>query len=116
MLDKLVINSGLGMNDHQVLLFDFYCCIELNDTKTKKYNFFIGRYVASSYELSTCNWEDLFRGLCLTISWDCFTDKLVKLLEKSVPESKAPTRLGNHNPFETSTVLKAIKYKRKKWL
>lgn len=38
------------------------------------------------------------------------------LIEKFVPESKAPTRMANHNPYVNSNVLSSIKEKRKKWL
>ena len=52
--------------------------------------------------------------MSLTSSWDCFTGLYVKLLEKFVPENKAPTRMANHNPYVKSNVLSAIKEKKKK--
>ena len=111
MLDNLKASAGLGKSDHQILLFDFNCYISLNECKSKKYTFFKGNYIEMSKKLSSYNWNDLFRGMSLTNSWDCFMGICVKLLEKFMPENKAPTRMANHNPYVNSNVLSSIKKK-----
>ena len=116
MLENLKVSAGLGKSDHQILLFDFNCYISLNECKSKKYNFFKGNYNEMNKKLSSYNWNDLFSGMSLINSWDCFTELYVKLLEKFVSESKAPTRMANHNPYVNSNVLSSIKEKREKWL
>lgn len=60
MLENLKVSAGLGKSDHQILLFDFNCYINLNECKSEKYNFFQGNYNEMNKKLSSYNWNDLF--------------------------------------------------------
>lgn len=88
MLDNLQIKPGLGKSDHLVMTFTFNCYIEISETAQKKRNIFKGDFATINNILAVENWNDNFTGLSLTDSWDRFTETLVKLIEKYVPESK----------------------------
>ena len=65
--------------------------------------------------LENISWIEKLQGLSLTDSWEVFAAKLVQLIEKFVPESKASQVKGKHNSVVNKRFLDAIKEKRRIW-
>ena len=81
----------------------------------KKHNFFKGLYTEMARDIENVDWGAVFDGLDLTDSWEILTDKITRLIEKHVPESKVSSGQGKKNPYVNNSCKGAIKRKHTKW-
>ena len=100
---------GLGKSDHVLLNFSFNCYTDTCPTNFKKYNFFKGNYTAIEDEMSTEDCCQSLQGPNLMESWDHLTDKLARLMEKNIPESKISTDPAKRRPYVNQQCLNSDK-------
>ena len=104
-----------GKSDHLQLIFNFNCYIDVKRHSFKKHNFFKGHYSELARDIENVDWDAVFGGLDLTDSCEILTDKITRLIEKHVPESKVSSGQGKKNPYVNNSCLEAIKRKHTKW-
>ena len=61
------------------------------------------------------NWHESMQDLSLAESWEYLTDKLTRLIEQNVPESKISPDTAKMRPYVNQASLDAIKVKHRKW-
>ena len=88
MVSDLKYMVALGKSDHLQLIFNFNCYIDVKRHSFKKHIFFKGHYTELARDLENVDWDAVFDGLDLTDSWEILTDKITRLIEKHVPDSK----------------------------
>ncbi len=115
MVEEVEFLPGLGLSDHLVLYCDFNCYIEQDNPSYEKLNYFRGDYRNIGEELSSVQWDSVMRGLDVSDSWNGFTEKIVKLLEKHVPVSKSTPSKGKRSPFITTSCKEALRHKHTRW-
>ena len=87
------------------LNFNFNCYTYVQSPTFKKYNYFKGKYSVNEEDLSKEDWSRSLQNLNLSESWDFLTDKLTRLLEKNVPESKTSLDAGRKRPYVNEACL-----------
>ena len=117
--ENMVLNlsmlPGLGKRDHVILNFNFNCYTNVQSATFKKYNFFKGKYSAIEEDLGKEDWSESLRDLPLAESWDLLTDKITRLIEKNVPESKISPNAARRRPYVNQACLNTIRVKHRKW-
>ena len=117
--ENMVLNlsalPGLGKSDYVILNFSFNCYTYVQSPTFKKYNFFNGKYSVIGEDLSKEDWIRSLQDLDLSESWDFLTDKITRLVEKNVPESKTSPDTGRKRPYVNQSCLNTIRVKHRKW-
>ena len=108
----------MGKSHHIINSVDFQCYLEINSSKSYKYNYGRGDYQSITCELLNIDWTTMFNGL--DIDTTCMVPiplhMMLQLIDKYVPTSSIK---GPRPMWMNSTALKSVnsvKQKRKAWM
>ena len=114
MIDSIEHNAPLGKSDHEVLEFSIKCGNRQQTYNKKSRKYFKGNYVEINKSLSATNWNTALSMGSVDDMWNSLADKLQRLSQEHIPESR-PSKRKFNTPWMDNETLDAVKKKRKRW-
>ena len=110
-ISNMMVNPPLGLSDHSLLSFDYYCFTEKYSTG---YSYFNGKYESMREELDSPEWIEGILSLNAQESWNNISNKITGLIKRYIPQKKYTHKRSP--PWFNREIAAMCKNKHKTWI